>query len=96
MMCMLLINFTAPGRPLGLRAWYLSQSELEITWKPPDNPNGIITEYRIYYERKNYSFWESELDWCSRDVTPFSRNAVSEPILRSSLPVVTDGTLSPY
>ena len=70
--------FVAPGRPLGLRASYLSHSELEVTWKPPDNPNGIIIEYRIYFERKNYSFWKSGLDWCSRDVTPFSAKRIEE------------------
>ena len=80
----------APGRPLGLRATYLSHSELALTWKPPDNPNGVITEYRIYYERKNYSFWNSNLDWCSRDITPFSSKAI-EDTTKSSISVVDDG-----
>ena len=63
------LSETAPGRPLGLQAAFLSKSEIQVTWSPPDDPNGVITQYRIFYKPKEYSFWHSKLDWCSRDVT---------------------------
>eukprot|EP00795_Rhopilema_esculentum_P006272 gene6272-11692_t len=72
------LSESGPGRPLGLKASYLSTSDIEITWKAPDNPNGVITEYRIYYEVKQYSFWRSKLNWCSRDVTSVSSSTVEE------------------
>ena len=64
---MVLIPFIlVPGIPIGLKAAYLSTSELEVSWQPPESPNGVLTEYRIYYDKKDYSFWNTKLDWCSR------------------------------
>ncbi|XP_065059837.1 putative insulin-like peptide receptor isoform X1 [Rhopilema esculentum] len=58
-----------PGIPVGLKTAYLSASAIEVSWNPPESPNGVITEYRIYYEKKKYSFWNSGLDWCSRHLS---------------------------
>ena len=61
-----------PGIPMGLKAAYLSTSELEISWQPPERPNGIITSYVIVYKEKSYSFWNTKLDWCSRKMSTAS------------------------
>ena len=50
-----------------MKASYLSTSAIEVTWRPPDNPHGNITQYRISFEKLDYSFWKSKINWCERD-----------------------------
>ena len=49
---------SAPSQPKSLKADATSSSELEISWYPPEFPNGIVTHYIIrgslVEEDKNY------------------------------------------
>ena len=64
-----IVLFLVPHRPLALEASFLTPSEIQLKWNPPDTPNGVITKYQIYYKKNLYSVWRSNLDWCQRDVT---------------------------
>ena len=49
-LCILLffaLHSTAPGPPTEFRGKVLSDKEINITWKEPINPNGIIRKYHI-------------------------------------------------
>lgn len=37
-----------PDQPEDLRAYANSSSELIIEWKPPINPNGIVSFYKVF------------------------------------------------
>ena len=39
--------FVAPGIPLNLCIHNISSKSLRVTWDPPCDPNGIITEYEL-------------------------------------------------
>ena len=59
-----------PSQPLGLEASFLSNSSIHIKWREPDEPNGEIVKYQIYWKKVRYSYWEENqsLDWCKRNV----------------------------
>eukprot|EP00794_Sanderia_malayensis_P011383 gene11383-12569_t len=40
-----------PGPPEQLRAAAASPNEILVTWKPPSEPNGIITGYALHYRK---------------------------------------------
>lgn len=51
-MCVL---FAAPGRPVNVTIGEVNDSTIALSWAEPDNPNGIIKGYRIYFMRKNFT-----------------------------------------
>ncbi|XP_057302388.1 putative insulin-like peptide receptor [Hydractinia symbiolongicarpus] len=59
-----------PSPPLGVEASYQSDSSIFLQWRAPDEPNGNIMRYELYWQRASYSFWQDQksLDWCKRDV----------------------------
>uniref|UniRef100_T2MGU8 Tyrosine-protein kinase receptor n=1 Tax=Hydra vulgaris TaxID=6087 RepID=T2MGU8_HYDVU len=63
------ISQDLPSEPLGVEASFLSENKILLKWRAPSKPNGIITAFKIYYNKPDYSFWEEQkvLDWCSRD-----------------------------
>eukprot|EP00794_Sanderia_malayensis_P009771 gene9771-10770_t len=63
------LSESIPRRPLALEASYLSSSEIKLKWNPPDLPNGVITDYQVFYKKNSYLFWNQSLGWCQRDVT---------------------------
>lgn len=41
--------FLVPGRPKDLRTIQVDKNTVELSWSPPDEPNGELIEYRIVY-----------------------------------------------
>jgi hypothetical protein len=55
-----------PDQPEDLRASANSSSELVIDWKPPINPNGIVTHYIVTGSwRKDDQDYFDKLDTCA-------------------------------
>jgi insulin receptor len=55
-----------PDQPEELRAYSNSSSELLIEWKPPLNPNGIVTHYIVTGSwRKDDQDYYDSLDACA-------------------------------
>ncbi len=46
-----LILSSEPGPPEQLRAAAASPHEILVTWKPPSEPNGVITGYILHYRK---------------------------------------------
>ncbi len=46
-----LILFSVPGPPGQLRAAAASPHQILVTWKPPSEPNGMITGYILHYRK---------------------------------------------
>jgi len=68
--CYHLYSYLVPSEPLGLEASFLSTESVYLKWRKPDQPNGVITKYVVYWQPSSYSFWreQNRLDWCNRDV----------------------------
>ena len=45
-----ILNFVAPGPVSDLNAIPISPESLQLSWRPPQNPNGVITAYEITYQ----------------------------------------------
>ena len=58
-----------PSAPVGLEASFLSSESIHLKWNKPDQPNGVINKYVIYWQPSSYSFWKehSYIEWCKRD-----------------------------
>jgi hypothetical protein len=46
----LLLLFSVPGTVQFFEAFQLGTSALYLIWKRPEQPNGILTGYKIYYQ----------------------------------------------
>ena len=42
-------SILAPGPPVGVSVTTVSSTSLKVIWKSPDDPNGIITGYKVFY-----------------------------------------------
>ena len=40
---------SVPGRPAGIKALTVNNSSVAVSWRPPDQKNGILTTYNLYY-----------------------------------------------
>jgi hypothetical protein len=47
--------FLVPGKPLNVSIGDVNDSTIALSWYEPENPNGIIKGYRIYFMRKNFT-----------------------------------------
>ncbi|EFX83408.1 hypothetical protein DAPPUDRAFT_48090, partial [Daphnia pulex] len=44
-----------PGKPLNVSIGEVNDSTIALSWSEPENPNGLIKGYRIYFMRKNFT-----------------------------------------
>lgn len=44
-----------PGKPLNVSIGDVNDSTIALSWSEPENPNGLIKGYRIYFMRKNFT-----------------------------------------
>lgn len=44
-----------PGKPLNVSIGDVNDSTIALSWAEPENPNGVIKGYRIYFMRKNFT-----------------------------------------
>ncbi|XP_046481648.1 tyrosine-protein phosphatase 99A isoform X1 [Neodiprion pinetum] len=44
-----------PTKPLNLTVHHVTSSSIELSWAKPENANGIVMGYRIYYMHSNYT-----------------------------------------
>lgn len=42
-----------PSKPLRLKAYDINSSSIDLSWSEPENKNGIIYGYRVYYMHSN-------------------------------------------
>jgi hypothetical protein len=45
------IFYSAPGPPGRVELFSISRSQLHLTWRAPEKPNGIITAYNVTWRR---------------------------------------------
>ncbi|XP_059477714.1 cell adhesion molecule Dscam2 isoform X18 [Neocloeon triangulifer] len=57
----------APEPPSALKALVMSDSSILVSWKPPEQPNGIVTQYTVYYRE------EAPVEGEAKDATPKSQ-----------------------
>ena len=43
------VSFLAPGPPVEVSVEAVNSTSLKVSWKSPDDPNGIITGFRVFY-----------------------------------------------
>lgn len=49
-------NFlTVPEAPTSVKALVMSADSILVSWLPPERPNGIITQYTVYYKEHGKS-----------------------------------------
>lgn len=53
--CFIYFLLTVPSKPLRLTAYSINSSSMELSWLEPENKNGIILGYRIYYMHSNFT-----------------------------------------
>ena len=41
--------FLVPSSPVALRAELIGNNTVQLTWEPPESPNGVIDGYQITY-----------------------------------------------
>ena len=44
--------FIVPTVPSDLKARAMTPGELHVTWNPPNQPNGNVTHYEVYWRRR--------------------------------------------
>ena len=44
-----------PSQPVNVSVDEVTDSTIAVSWSQPDNPNGDIKGYRIYFMRKNFT-----------------------------------------
>lgn len=42
--------FTVPEAPSAIKALVMSVESILVSWKAPSQPNGVITQYTVYYK----------------------------------------------
>ncbi|XP_049771417.1 Down syndrome cell adhesion molecule-like protein Dscam2 [Schistocerca cancellata] len=42
-----------PGPPAAIKAHSLTSDSILVSWLPPEHPNGVLTQYTIYYSEKH-------------------------------------------
>ncbi|EFX63421.1 putative insulin receptor [Daphnia pulex] len=76
-----------PDRPEDLRASANSSSELVIEWKPPINPNGIVTHYIVTGSwRKDDQDYFDKLDACAEHASSLVVSETKKPVLEETSP----------
>lgn len=45
--------FAAPEAPIAIKALVMSAESILVSWRPPSQPNGVITQYTIYTKADN-------------------------------------------
>jgi hypothetical protein len=45
--------FIVPTVPSDLKARAMTPGELHVTWNPPNQPNGNVTHYEVYWRRRD-------------------------------------------
>lgn len=41
-----------PDAPTSVKALVMSADSILVSWLPPDKPNGVITQYTVYYKEQ--------------------------------------------
>lgn len=41
-------SFAAPEAPAAVKALVMSGDSILVSWKPPEQPNGIVIQYTVY------------------------------------------------
>lgn len=49
------LSLLAPTKPENLTSREITGSTIELSWSEPENANGIIVGYRVYYMHSNYT-----------------------------------------
>ncbi|XP_046460767.1 insulin-like peptide receptor isoform X3 [Daphnia pulex] len=76
-----------PDQPEDLRASANSSSELVIDWKPPINPNGIVTHYIVTGSwRKDDQDYFDKLDTCAEHASSLVVSETKKPVLEETSP----------
>lgn len=52
---MSLFILLAPTKPENLTSREITGNSIELSWSEPENANGIIVGYRVYYMHSNYT-----------------------------------------
>lgn len=47
--------FSVPDAPTSVKALVMSADSILVSWLPPDRPNGIITQYTVYFKEEGKS-----------------------------------------
>lgn len=53
--CFFSPSFSAPTKPENLTSREITGSTIELSWSEPENANGVIVGYRVYYMHSNYT-----------------------------------------
>ena len=59
---------TVPTPPRSLMIGQVTDTTVTLSWMPPDQPNGIITSYRVQYKRSDRISYSS-IDTMNTDLT---------------------------
>ncbi|KAL4228229.1 hypothetical protein ACF0H5_013662 [Mactra antiquata] len=66
-----------PTSPLNLQVRAERPGELKVTWDPPNQPNGNVTHYQVYWQRKEFDPEDFELrDYC---LSPILTSKIHRP-----------------
>lgn len=47
-----LLSFSVPEAPTAVKALVVGAQAILVSWRPPSHPNGIITQYTVYYREE--------------------------------------------
>jgi hypothetical protein len=65
------IVFTVPEAPSAVKALVMSGDSILVSWKPPEQPNGIVSQYTVYVREDSEE---------AKDVSVISDLTVSIPL----------------
>lgn len=45
--------FLVPEAPRAVKALVMGQDSILVSWRPPAQPNGVVTHYNVYTQAQN-------------------------------------------
>ncbi|CAG2239090.1 CD220 [Mytilus edulis] len=68
------LNKSVPTVPANLKARAVQPGELHVTWDPPNQPNGNVTHYEVYWRRRELDPRSyAPRDYCHNPLATYSR-----------------------
>lgn len=49
----MLFLFTVPEAPRAVKALVMGSDSILVSWRPPAQPNGVVTHYNVYTQAQN-------------------------------------------
>ncbi|ESN90400.1 hypothetical protein HELRODRAFT_166065 [Helobdella robusta] len=80
------LNSSSP--PKKLKVNLHNETSVLVTWEPPEKPNGIIKNYKVYYDLWNNSTFHKSFNWKFVSTSASTHSTVLHHLLANSTYII--------